>query len=82
MKPKRTRALLAARPKRLFELEPVAQHNTREMIKNCLRSKYPWTPVTRSILENMLADIQRYGRLATPVHCLLLVFARRCGVGP
>jgi hypothetical protein len=77
---KRPKALRAHQP-RLFDAPPV-QHDPGQMIRACVRSEYPWTKVQRDIFRDMLRDVQRFGRLSTPQHRLLLVFARKCGVGP
>jgi hypothetical protein len=71
----------ATRPK-LFDLEPDAKHDTRDLIKACIRSGYAFTPIAQTILKSMLEDVRRYGRLPAPQYRLLLVFARRCGVMP
>ena len=66
----------------LFELEPVAQHDTRQLIKACVRSGYSWSAIQRDVLKDMLETVNRYGRLGLAKHHLLMVFARRCGVAP
>jgi hypothetical protein len=66
---------------RLFETPPV-EHDPRRLIKACVRSEYPWTRVARDVLQDMLDDVNKFGRLSTPQLRLLLVYARRAGVGP
>jgi hypothetical protein len=79
LRPK-AQALKADRP-RLFDVEPVTQRTPRELIKACVRSGYPFTPVTQAVLQDMLRDVGKFGRLDAPRHRLLMVFARKAGVG-
>jgi hypothetical protein len=72
MRPKRTRALNTARPKRLFEVETDARHDARQLIKSCVRSGYAWIPIQRDILKIMLEHVNKFGRLPTPQHRLLM----------
>jgi hypothetical protein len=67
---------------RLFDYEPDAKHDARQLIKSCVRSGYSWTPIQRDILKDMLETVNRFGRLGLPKFRLLLVFCRKAGVGP
>jgi len=75
-----TRPLRSNLQPRLFDSD--AQRHLRQVIKTCVRSGYAWTRVERSILKDLMEDVDRFGRLASPKHKLLLVFAKKCGVTP
>ena len=71
---------LRSNPPRLFNSQTDAGPNLRHLIKACIRSGYPWTGTQQWILKDLLAVVNKFGRLPTSQHKLLLVFARKAGV--
>ena len=64
------------------EPDPALKRSLIHTIKACVRNGAPLTDTQRSILKVMLDDVYRYGRLAAPIHRLLMVFCKKCGVTP
>ena len=68
-------------PRRKLPAAPSAlQQSTRHLIKACVRSGHPWTWAQRGILKDMLADVNKFGRLPKIQHKMLMIYAKRCGV--
>jgi hypothetical protein len=72
---------LRAHQPRLFET-PTVQHDLRRLIKDCLRSGHPWTETQQWVLGDLLRVVNRFGRLPTAQHRLLLCYCRKAGVRP
>ena len=57
------------------------QHDLRQMIKACVRSGYRWKETEQWILGDLLRVVNRFGRLPSCQYKMLMIFAKKCGVG-